>query len=135
MADIDSKDTAQRTFTPYQWEHEAANHIDVPGSVLMRFATRVQAVASGSSTILQIAEVNTLDGELRDEADPLPYFNPAQMANMLKLVQTSIDMLESEAENIKDWAYEQRTVEGALAAYEQAAYSLKGRGIPLPAID
>jgi hypothetical protein len=135
MADMDSKETAQRVFTPYQGWREAVDHVDVPGNVLMRFAEKVESIASGSSVILQIAEANAIDRDFCDDGGPSPYFNDAHMSVMLKLVQTSIDMLSSEAENIKEWAYKQRTVGGAIAAYEQAAFSLKCKGIPIPDIN
>lgn len=132
MADIDSKEASHRVFAPYQWAHEATNGIDVPCDVLMRFAEKVCSVASGGETILQIAEVNALDSELRDEDDPKPYFNPAQMDSMMRLLRVSIEMLGGESESLKDWAYEHRTKEGALASYHSAVSRLKCRGIPLP---
>lgn len=132
MAEIDSKEASHRVFAPYQWAHAATNGIDVPCDVLMRFAEKVHQVTSGGETILKIAEVNALDGELREEDDPKPYFNPHQMDSMMKLLRVSIEMLGGEAESLKDWAYEHRTTEGALDAYHSAVNSLKYKGIPLP---
>ena len=132
MADIDSKEASPRVFAPYQWAHAATNGIDVPCDVLMRFAEKVHSVTSGGETILKIAEVNSLEGELREEDDPKPYFNPHQMDSMLKLLRVSIEMLGGEAESLNDWAYEQRTTEGALESYHSAVNRLKCKGIPLP---
>ena len=137
MTNIDSNEIPQPKYMPLKWGHEAINNVDVPGRVLLTFAARVEAIASGGHTIMEIAETYHIDKEsIQDDAPASkPYFNDYHISNMLGLVKASLDLLSSEAYDMEKWAYEQHTKEGAIERYRAAAYSLKSKGVQLPVLD
>lgn len=133
MADIDSKE--HRKFAPYQWAHSNNDSVTVTAGSLLRFAEKVQAITLGSKLILEIAEQESLNEELRDDGDPPAYLGNFHTHALTRMVQINMGLLCDEAERMNDWVHEVLTPEGRASHYKTAAFRLQSHGEKLPRLD
>lgn len=136
MADIDSNKFPQNIFKPHSWGKAAINDVALPGSAVLTFIEKVEAIASGSQVIMEIAASNQVDKAFYEDGEaPQPYLNDGHISIMMALVKNCMQMLSTEAYTMEKWAYEHHTKEGAVDRYKSAAFSLKCQGEPLPKLD
>lgn len=112
---------AQFEFEPFAYGHKEVEHASLPGGAVQRFADLVQDISMGSETILRLIEWDEMRGDDHKEevGAPPPVLSVTSRSILMRLVAANMDVLSSEAERLREWAYKHHTPEGRAAERER----------------
>lgn len=105
----------RHAFSPVSYGNKAVDRARLPGCTVQRFADTVEAVSTGSASILQLLEWDSLRGddhETDPESQPPAVLNAFHRSALLRMVAANMEMLSDQANELKIWAFTQHTDEG-----------------------
>ena len=111
------KETAEETtsaplFDPFEYHREELedHNVTLPAHPMIKLLGRIQDVAGGIATIIEINNRDTTEKE--GYANPQVLLSPNDHWQLSRLSIAALKMLGDKADELTDWAYKYHTPEG-----------------------
>lgn len=116
-----ARQAARPRFQRFERYRTEVDKAEIRGDVVRRFVEKVADIAGGAQTIIEMTmddhqrTINRGDADDAGEDDvgeDRPLLSCTDLWNLQRMAARALDMLDSEASRVMDWAYEYRTPEG-----------------------